>query len=219
MKTVGEILKNSRESQNLSLDEIAGKTKIAKAYLLAIEANDFKHLPAATFTKGFLKNYAVVLNLNPENILAIFRRDYDQDERGRIIPRGLTEPVKAPLTFITPGRISLIISAFLGLIIAIFFIRQILIFTQAPALELFEPAANNQSLTSPVNVSGKTHPEAAVSINNEPTTVNKDGTFTKAMNFSEGEHTLIVVASSRNGNSRSLQRVITVLVDKKEENP
>lgn len=210
MKTVGELLQKARLQKNLSIEDISLRTKITRNYLTAIEANDFKALPPATFTKGFLRNYATNLELDPSIILAIFRRDYDQDERGRIIPRGLTEPIKAPLTIITPTRITVVISGILGVIIAIFFIRQIIIFTQAPPLSITLPAETGQELDTPFRVEGKTHPEASVTINNEPATVNDDGTFYREMELSSGEHTLVIVASSRSGNSRSTQLLVTV---------
>ncbi|OGV96315.1 hypothetical protein A2W24_01235 [Microgenomates group bacterium RBG_16_45_19] len=210
MKTVGELLQNARLQQNLSLAEISRQTRIAQHYLAAIEANDFKALPAATFTKGFLRNYAVSLKLDPQTVLAIFRRDYDQDERGRIIPRALTEPVRAPRHLITPTRISLVISGFLGLLVVGFFARQIIIFTQAPPLTILTPVDNTTS-ASPVLVKGETSPEASVAVNHEPAVVAPDGTFEKAIDLSPGEHTLVVVASSRSGNQRTLQRVVIIL--------
>lgn len=210
MKTVGELLQHAREGKNYSLADIARATRITPRYLSAIEANDFKTLPPATFTKGFLRNYAVTVGLDPQMVLAIFRRDYDQDERGRIIPRGLTQPVKAPLFVITPTRISILISAVLGLIVMAFFIRQIMIFTQAPPLDLTAPA-DNASLTSPVPIQGSTHPEASVTVNNEPVTVQANGQFTYDLDLTEGPHTLVITASSRGGNRRTIQRQVFVL--------
>ena len=93
MKTVGEILKQARTDQGISLATVAGQTKIQLKYIRALEENNFDKLPPAAFVKGFVRSYARVVSKDPEGLLAIFRRDYDQNERGEIVPRGLAAGV------------------------------------------------------------------------------------------------------------------------------
>ena len=76
MRTVGEILKKSRLKKKIALQEIEERTKIRKEYLLALEKDHYQNLPPATYIQGFIKNYSQVLGLNPEPLLAIFRRDF-----------------------------------------------------------------------------------------------------------------------------------------------
>lgn len=210
MKTVGEILKKARSEKNLSLENIASETRIALRYLQAIEEGNYQHLPAAAFTKGFIQNYAKAVDLNPQNILAIFRRDYDQDDRGRIIPRGLTEPVRAPINFFNPTTTTIALSVTLGIIILAFFIRQITIFISAPNITVTEPKEFAQ-VTSPITVKGKTQTQASLTINNRIVNVDSEGNFTTEVNLPEGEHTLIITASSRSKKSTTIERSITVI--------
>ncbi len=59
MKKTGQLLKDKRESANLSLSEVALATKINPKILTAIELGEEKNLPAKTFLKGFLRSYAL----------------------------------------------------------------------------------------------------------------------------------------------------------------
>lgn len=209
MKTVGEILQKARLKQNLALEDVARYTKISLRYLQAIEANDFTNLPASAFTKGFLQNYAKVVQLDPQAVLAIFRRDYDQDEKGRIIPRGLSSPVKPPRYSLNPTTVSIILSVLASLLILTFFIRQVITFTSAPPLDITSPSDNSR-LTSPVTVTGHTVPEATLTINNQSIPLDENGSFSTNINLTPGQHTLVITSTSRSNKQRTLQRVIEV---------
>jgi hypothetical protein len=213
MKTVGEILKTARVANKLSLEDISRETRINLKYLEAIEANDFHSLPPATFTKGFMQNFAKTIGLDPQNVLAIFRRDYDADERGRIIPRGLAEPVRFSFNLFTPTTTTITLSIIFGLLIVGFFVRQIIEFQSAPVLQIDIPLEQAQ-VTSPVIISGKTHPQATLTVNKQPITINDNGTFSSSITLSPGEHTLVITAVGRSGKERTIQRVIFVI-----ENP
>ena len=66
---VGEILKNRREELGRDLREIANTLKIRYDYLKAIEDGDLKRLPAEVYLKGYLLEYAKILNLDTEAIM------------------------------------------------------------------------------------------------------------------------------------------------------
>ena len=61
MKTVGEILKETREKKSLNLCEVEKAIKIKERLLFALEKNDFAKIADATIVKGFIKNYAEFL--------------------------------------------------------------------------------------------------------------------------------------------------------------
>lgn len=72
MMQIGEILKETREEKNISLDEIQAETKIQKRYLVAIEQDDFHALPGKFYARAFIKEYAQAVGLNPEEVLKGF---------------------------------------------------------------------------------------------------------------------------------------------------
>jgi len=79
-RTIGEILRQAREEQKLSLDEIVILTKVRLKYLSAIEADQFDILPSVVQLKGFVRSYARALDLDPAPLLIKLRSSLDIDE-------------------------------------------------------------------------------------------------------------------------------------------
>lgn len=67
---VGVTLRDAREAQGMSVHDIAERIKFAPKQVEALEANDFAHLPQATFLRGFVRSYARVLQLDEVSLLA-----------------------------------------------------------------------------------------------------------------------------------------------------
>ena len=59
-------MRQARERAGLSLEDLARRTKIPPARLAALESADVLHLPAAVYTRGFVKAYAVEVGLRPD---------------------------------------------------------------------------------------------------------------------------------------------------------
>ena len=65
---VGEMLRDARERRGLDLFRAERDTKIRAKYLAAIEEGEFAELPGDVYTRGFLRNYATYLELDPDEI-------------------------------------------------------------------------------------------------------------------------------------------------------
>jgi len=65
----GEWLRRQREMREISLRDIAERTKISLRYLEAMEENRFDILPAPIFAKGFLREYARYVGLSPDEVV------------------------------------------------------------------------------------------------------------------------------------------------------
>ena len=50
----GDFMKQLREVQSVSLEELQEKTKVSLQYIIALENNDYRTLPAIVYVKGFL---------------------------------------------------------------------------------------------------------------------------------------------------------------------
>lgn len=74
-ETVGDILKNKRQEQGLSLDKISSDLRIKSQYLQALEENRFNALPGSAYVIGFIKSYASYLNLNSADIISIYKQE------------------------------------------------------------------------------------------------------------------------------------------------
>jgi cytoskeletal protein RodZ len=77
MSSVGEMLRAERLRKNLSLEQIAGETKINSHLLDAIERNQFDRLPRGVFAKSFVRQYARYLGLDEEELAAEVQRAMD----------------------------------------------------------------------------------------------------------------------------------------------
>lgn len=80
-ETLGSFLKRHRQSQGKDLSEIAEKTRIHASTLRAIEEDNHKALPAEVFTRGFVRNYARYLGLDPNEALAWYIRQNNGEFR------------------------------------------------------------------------------------------------------------------------------------------
>ena len=65
----------ARERKGVDLVRAERDTKIRVRYLSALEPGDYRDLPGAVYTKGFLRNYAIYLGLDPEDVLRQWRRE------------------------------------------------------------------------------------------------------------------------------------------------
>jgi cytoskeleton protein RodZ len=66
----GARLRAAREAAGLSLDQVAQQLKLAQRQVKALEEENFGELPGRTFSRGFVRNYARLLNLDAHDLLA-----------------------------------------------------------------------------------------------------------------------------------------------------
>lgn len=206
MKTAGQLLQEKRLEKELSLDDVARKTKLKKEYLEALEKSDFNRLPSATSIKGFLRNYAVCLRLNPETVLAMFRRDFEENSSGEIIPRGLVDPIAGKRRLPSANFLILIIAltAFLG-----FLGFQLYNWWSLPSLEVIQPL-DGDVYGEKVTIKGRTDRDNVISISGQKVIVSPDGEFSLDLIFPAGSHSVVITATDRQGKSRLLERSFTV---------
>ncbi len=70
--TFGQWLRRQREVREITLREIADATKISLRYLQAFESDDFDALPASVFARGFLRQFAAYVGLDPDEAVNSF---------------------------------------------------------------------------------------------------------------------------------------------------
>jgi cytoskeletal protein RodZ len=73
MESIGQTLRQARESRGFSVEQVSRETNISRHYLVALEEDDYEAFPAEPYTIGFLRNYADHLGLNTEELLTRFR--------------------------------------------------------------------------------------------------------------------------------------------------
>ena len=70
----GAMLRQGRESRGLSVDDVAQALKLTPKQVAAIESEEFDILPGNTFARGFVRNYARFLQLDPAPLMAALER-------------------------------------------------------------------------------------------------------------------------------------------------
>lgn len=66
---IGARLKEARESQNMTLDDVQQETKIQTRYLQAIEKGNFSIMPGKFYTRAFIRQYAEAVGLDAEALM------------------------------------------------------------------------------------------------------------------------------------------------------
>lgn len=77
---IGSRLKEAREEKDISLDSLQETTKIQKRYLRAIEEENFDILPGKFYARAFIKEYALAVNLDVDELFEEFKDDLPQPE-------------------------------------------------------------------------------------------------------------------------------------------
>lgn len=131
----------ARERKGVDLYRAERDTKIRIRFLAALERGDYRDLPGAVYTKGFLRNYATYLGLDPDDVMRQWHR-----ERGDAI---VAEPVVAPprpiaapvptLTF-SPSVVVAALMTLGVIVFGVYLALQLLRFAKPPTLEVTRPA-------------------------------------------------------------------------------
>ncbi len=165
MKKVGEIIKSARVKEKLSIKDVARATKISEEYIQSIESDRFENLPDEFYAQLYVKKYAQFLNLSPEKLTAVFRRDYQKKTNS-------TNFSLQKFNFFSKWQ-GYIAGGLLGLIFIGYLSYQYFNFVRPPGVKI-----NRMDLTSQGwQISGKTSSQATVKINDEIVNLDEEGRF------------------------------------------
>jgi cytoskeletal protein RodZ len=95
---VGDKLRATREAQGLTIEEIAGRTRIPKRHLITIESGGYEGLPAPTYSTGFIKSWARQLGLDSQALSDQFRIEMGgvPVEKSQSLPYEPADPRRTP---------------------------------------------------------------------------------------------------------------------------
>ncbi len=91
--SAGAALRAAREAAGLPLDAIAQQLKLAPRQVQALEDDDYQHLPGRTFVRGFARNYARFVHLDPDAVLALL----PAGEAAPALERPTLAPTRRPM--------------------------------------------------------------------------------------------------------------------------
>lgn len=208
MKTIGEIIRASRADRSLSEQQLSGLTRIDVKYIQALEENDFHKLPSATFTKGFVRNLAQALGKNPDDWVALLRRDY-QAATGAVAPPSFPRRRTkfSPSSFFQSQPALLLLGSLVFVIYLGFQYRAVI---TPPALEVINPQKDAVTI-SPVTIDGKTASGTTITINDDlKITPDSSGYFAAKLNFSPGQNEIKISVTNRF--TRTTTKIIPITI-------
>ena len=209
-KSIGEILKDYREYHKITLEKLAEKTHIREGYLELLENNQFEMLPAATYTKGYIKLYAQMFGFDEKPILALLRRDYKESARGKLIPQEFIKPVLKKRQWWSPLTFGLLVLGSIFLTLISYVVMQWYNLQKPPFLEIIRPT-EDELVAAKVIVEGKTVADANLLINSQSIELSIDGEFqTEVYLPREGLNTITFEATDRRGKTNIIQRTVRV---------
>jgi cytoskeletal protein RodZ len=211
-----ERLYAARERKGVDLYRAERDTKIRARYLGALERGDYKELPGAVYTKGFLRNYALYLGLDPEDVLEQWRRERG-DARDAAPVITVPRPIAAPrqgLTF-SPSVIVVALLTVVVLAFGAYLGVQVLRFAKPPTIAVTDPSPTvidvDDSTTS-YTLRGTTLAGGTVSIatpGRDPYQVSAgpDGTWSAEVDLRRGRNQFDVTAVDPDTGKRSEETI------------
>lgn len=207
MNKVGEILREERKRQNLSINDIESKTRIRNKYLLAIEKSDWEIFPSKTYILGVIKSYGSLLKLDEEKLVAFFRREYEQADNQKFKKKITSKQL-------TPSSSKIIrigIIAFI-MLFASYFGYQVINLITPPKLEIIAP--KNDYLpprTEKFELIGIAEKDAIVEVNRQRYLLDEENKFSIKIPIKDKQAKVTIKIIGANGKETSVTRIFKVL--------
>jgi cytoskeletal protein RodZ len=198
VRSIGAILKSAREKKRLTLDDVYKTIKVHQNYIKALEADDYSVFSGKVHSKGFLKIYCEYLDLPVDDIMALWRREYefefDNKDKHQLLPKRFIEP---PKLVITPSFVAIVL-VFVSLTFFFGYLYyQYRNFTGAPKLTLSYPPDNLVTSSDILDITGKTDLDSEVFVNSQKVILSPDGSFAESVRLKEGLNSISIKAVNK----------------------
>ena len=211
----------AREAKGVDLLRAERETKIRRQYLSAMERGAWEELPPGVYARGFIRNYAIYLGLDPDEALAAWGRERGDvtTEPAIVVPR----PIEAPRRGLVlgPGIIVAALVTLAALSIVAYIGFQLLRFSEPPPLKVIDPPTAVTEVaeeTSSYTLRGTTVANGEVTVRapgREDLRIpaGGDGSWRTVVDLRRGENRFVVSATDPTTGKAAesqVERVITV---------
>lgn len=76
----GQRLRKARELRGMTIEQVARELALTPRYVEAMESDAYKDLPEPAFVRGYMRRYAQLVKLSPDDIAAKFDQCYAEDK-------------------------------------------------------------------------------------------------------------------------------------------
>lgn len=207
---LGEKLAKKRISMGLDLKDVEKAIRIRAKNIEAIENGRYDGLPPDVYVRGFVRNYANFLKLDPNKVMKLYERERGLIENVRKAKAGapIVKPIDTPKILITPKTITIgsIVTAVVAIILYIGW--QLTILTAPPVLSVTNPGDNVNIEGSSVSVEGKTDPGATLYINDVEVGIDQGGIFKEKISLQSGVNIIKVRAENKMGKYTEIKNTV-----------
>lgn len=200
--TLGEKLNKLRSERRISLGEVSKHTRIQVKYLEYLEGGRYEKLPVDVYVRGFLKNYADFLAVDPTVLIRLYEKEREIKknlEKGKKGTEKKPTPFKASPFTLTPKII--LIGAIVIITLGGFFYlyKEIGAFASAPRLVILSPEQNTNVAVNSVVIDGITDKDAKLYINGQLIMIDDDGKFRENLTLQSGNNFINIKAVNKFG--------------------
>jgi cytoskeletal protein RodZ len=224
---LGEVLRNAREAKAVDLPRVERDTKIRARYLSALERGDYRDLPGAVYTKGFLRNYGAYLGLDAEYLIDLYRLETSSAVTERPAVPSPPRPIatrRSRAFVITPGAV---VAAVLTIGVALFIVylvSEFVTFAGTPELRITDPAGDVRGYDGTgYTFRGVTEPNATVRVETAAravtVTADEEGAFEVRVPLVPGSNLVRLVANDPLTGRDSPEASRTILVGQDAPSP
>jgi len=107
MGDLGQLLREAREQKGVSLEQVEEATRIRQKFLQALEEGNYGALPAEAYVTGFLRTYAMYLELDPEELIALYE-GRENEGKAALTQPGFFQPMDISMSapsWLTPDLV------------------------------------------------------------------------------------------------------------------
>ncbi len=207
---LGEKLAKKRISLGLEVKDVEKAIRIRWKYVEAIENGRYENLPPAVYVRGFVRNYAAFLKLDPEKVMKLYERERGLIENVKKAKAGapIVRPLDSSRILITPRTLT--ISGVIGasLLILFYIGWQVSILTAPPKMNITSPKDNVNIASSSTAVEGNTDNGATVTINDVEVGLDQEGNFKEKISLTNGVNIIHIKAQNKLGKYTEASRTV-----------
>ena len=208
LRTLGEQLRYLRESAELSLGELAEKTRIQKKYLEWLEDERFDLLPPPVYVRGFVTRWAEACEADVAHILLQLDRVQALLVRDRHKERSWAHPARN--SFVLTGRMLAAFAVGAVLLSGVLYTGvQYLHIGGSPVVEIQYPASLEVIVSEQwIVIQGSTENIKHLTVAGQEIDLSPDGSFSKQVALQEGVNVVRIEAEGKNGESIEVMRKV-----------
>ncbi len=189
LKTLREIIVETMGARGFKAETLSEMSDIPIRYINALLEEDFSKLPAAPYIKGYLTKIAEILNLNPELLLEIYKRE---NLTQTIKSSGAHDKLPSNRFAVKSPNKTIIVTVIILFVLIGFFIFSFDDFFGTPGIEITSPVMDNFTTNLPsIKLIGKVdNLRDKLTINGEEILIGDNGFFEHNFSLQAGLNTI-----------------------------